>query len=114
MGKCCASMVGLQQASSMLNRESAHGIEHGNSWGRGRVGSGTDKKHKQNHPGIQRQDLRRSSELSQPPTQPVMEQPRHSRVNELAVCLCRRGGGSVCKWGVAEDSVLDQLAGGAE
>lgn len=28
-----ASMVGLQQASSMLTRESAHGIECGNSQG---------------------------------------------------------------------------------
>ena len=77
-----------------------------------REGWGT--KHKQNHPGIQRQDLRRSSKLSQPPTQPATEQHRHSRVDELAVRLCWGGRGSVCKWRVAEDSVLDQLAGGAE
>lgn len=91
----------------MLNRESTHGIEHGNS-------RGENTKHKPNHPGIQRQDLRRSSKLSQPPTQPATEQPCHSRVDELAVRLCRGGRGFICKWGVTEDTVLNQLAGGAE
>lgn len=28
--------------------------------------------------------------------------------------LCQGSRGSICKWGVAEDSVLDQLTGGAE
>lgn len=68
----------------------------------------------QNHPGIRRQELKRSSKLSQPPTQPATEQPRHSRVNKLAVRLCRGSRGSICKRRVTEDFVLDQLAGRAK
>jgi len=101
-------MVGLQQASSMPNRESPMAL----STAIPRAGGKT--KHKQNHPRIRRQDLRRSLRLSQPPTKPATQQHRHSRVNELAVRLCRGCRGSVGERWVAKHSVLDPLTGRAE
>lgn len=96
-------MVGVQQASSVLNRESTCGIECRNSQG----GEGRNKT--QATPSMDSK-----AGLEEVIKTVTTEQPCHSRVNEQTVCLWWGGRGSACKWGVTEDSVLDQLAGRAE